>query len=251
MSTNDQTNAVMYAQRPPGGTVEMSAEGVEFASAPFVTLGHVTDQVIVNKRQRATVGELALPLWLRGEGTATEQLVDAELLRIDAQIAEAKLKIAGEVREALYAVALADGEVKLADQRVETARALEADVARRERAGEVAVLEHDLARGELFDAQAKARKRRADLATAQANMMALTGMNIPAARLNEPLARRQDVDAHPRLQAAIRSIAAAKAALRLTLISNRDSDAEAASLGNRLSAARTRVRVNQATGLVP
>ena len=112
-----------------------------FAGAPYVTLGHVTDQVIVNKQQRATEGELAVPLWLPGEGTATEQVVDAELLRCDAQMAEAKLKVAGEVREALYAVALAEGEVKMADQRVGTARQLEADVARRERAGEVAALE--------------------------------------------------------------------------------------------------------------
>src|SRR5207248_10229165 len=122
-----------------------------------------------------------------------------------------------------YAAALAEGEVKLADQRVETTRTLETDVARRERAGEVAALEHDLARGELLDAQAKARERRAELATAQANLIALTGLKIPAASLNEPLAGRQELDAHPRLQAATRSIEAANAALRLAVISNRDS----------------------------
>ena len=90
----------------------------------------MTDQVIVNERQRATEGELAVPLWLPGEGTATEQVVDAELLRTDAQVAEAKLKVADEVRETLYAVALAEGEAKLADQRVSIARELEAYVAR-------------------------------------------------------------------------------------------------------------------------
>jgi cobalt-zinc-cadmium efflux system outer membrane protein len=194
-----------------------------FAGPPSITLSHVTDQLIVNKLQRATEGEIGVPLWLPGEASAAEQVVDAELIRTDAQIAEAKLKIAGEVREALYAVALADGEVKLADQRIETARALETDVARRERAGDVAALEHDLARGELLDAQAKARERRAGLTTTQANLMALTGLNIPAASVNEPLAGRQDVDAHPRLQAATRSIEAANAALRLAVISNRDS----------------------------
>lgn len=194
-----------------------------FAGPPSITLSHVTDQLIVNKLQRATEGEIGVPLWLPGEASAAEHVVDAELIRTDAQIAEAKLKVAGEVREALYAVVLADGEVKLADQRVETARALETDVARRERAGDVATLEHDLARGELLDAQAKARERRAELTTAQANVMALTGLNIPTASVKEPLAGRQDVDAHPRLQAATRSIEAANAALRLAVISNRDS----------------------------
>lgn len=194
-----------------------------FAGAPFVTLGHVTDQVIVNKQQRATEAELAVPLWLPGEGTAAEQVVDAELLRTDAQVAEAKLKVAGEVREALYAVALAEGEVKLADQRVRTARELEGDVARRAQAGEAAELEHDLVRGELLDAEAKARERRAELAAARVNLRTLTGLNVPAAVLGEPLAGAQDLEAHPRLQAATRSIAAALAALRLAVIANRDS----------------------------
>ena len=54
-------------------------------------------------------------------------------------------------------------------------------------------------------------------------MRALTGLNIPAASLNEPSAGRQEIDAHPRLQAATRSIEAANAALRLAVISNRDS----------------------------
>jgi outer membrane protein TolC len=194
-----------------------------FAGTPAITLGHVTDRVIVNKQQRATEGELNVPLWLPGEGTASEHLVDAELLRSDAQIAEAKLKVAGEVREALYAAALVEGQVKIADQRVDTARELEADVARRERAGEVAALEHDLIRGEFLDAQAKARERRAELATARTNLVAITGLSIPAASLNEPLPAGQDLDAHPRLQAATRSIQAAQAALRLAVISNRDS----------------------------
>jgi outer membrane protein TolC len=144
-------------------------------------------------------------------------------LRSDAQVAEAKLKVAGEVREALYAVALAEGEVKLADQRVGTARELEGDVARRAQAGEAAELEHDLVRGELLDAEAKARERRAELAAARVNLRTLTGLNVPAAVLGEPLAGAQDLEAHPRLQAATRSIAAALAALRLAVIANRDS----------------------------
>jgi outer membrane protein, heavy metal efflux system len=153
-----------------------------FAGAPAITLSHVTDQIIVNKLQRATEGELSVPLWLPGEGTASEQVVDAELLRSDAQIAATKLKVAGEVREALYAAALAEGQVKIADQRVDTARELEADVARRERAGEVAALEHDLIRGERLDAQAKARERRAELATAGTNLVAITGVSIASGR---------------------------------------------------------------------
>lgn len=214
--------AVLAAKREAIAARRLAAQSW-FAGPPSITLSHVTDQLIVNKLQRATEGEFGVPLWLPGEATATEQVVDAELLRTDAQIAEAKLKVAGEVREALYAAALAEGEVKLADQRVETARALESDVGRRERAGDVAPLDHDLARGELLDAQAKARERRAELATAQVNLVALTELRLPTVSLNEPLAAGRDLDAHPRLQAATRSIKAANAALRLAVIANRDS----------------------------
>lgn len=193
-----------------------------FAGPPFVILGHVTDQFITRQRQNNTDGELGVPLWLPGQRAATDQVIDADLLRNDAQIAEAQLAVAGNVREALYAQALAEGEVKIADQRVETARELEADVARRVAAGESAPLEHDLVLAELRDAETAARARRADLATAQIGLRALTGLSVPATSVSEPLAAAPPLDAHPRLQAAARSIAAATAALRLTVITNRD-----------------------------
>ena len=194
-----------------------------FAGPPAISLRHATDQVIQNKRARATEGELSVPLWLPGEGTATEQVIDAELLRNDAQLAEAKLKIAGEVREALYAVANAHAELGVAEQRMQSARALEADVARRQQAGDVAALEHDLARAELFDAEAKARQERSDVVNVETNLVALTGFKVPIKSLDEPLRPGLDAAAHPRVQAAARSIDSARAALRLAQIATRDS----------------------------
>lgn len=199
------------------------AAGAFFPAPPAIALSHVTDQLIQDKRQRASEIELSTPLWLPGEGTATEQVAQADLLRTDAQLAFARLTVAGEVRDAVYKFALAEREAELANRRVENARALASDVARRVRAGEVAPLERDQAQGELFAAEANARELQANLAAARTALLSLTGLRTPPQSFEEPLASEQDLARHPRLQAAEHSIEAAQAALRLVGIATRDS----------------------------
>ncbi len=199
------------------------AAGAWFPAPPAVTLSHLTDQAIVNRQQRDTEIELSAPLWLPGESTATRQVARADLRRNDAQLALVRLTVAGEVRRAVYRFALAEREAGLADRRVENARALESDVARRVSAGDVAALEDDQARGELLDAQANARERQAQVSTARAALLTLTGLRTPPLSFEEPLAAERNIARHPRLEVAERRIAAAQAALRLTEIATRDS----------------------------
>ena len=194
-----------------------------FPGPPAISLSHTTDQLIENKRFRSTEGELSVPLWLPGEGTATEQVADSDLLNLDAQLAALKLRLAGEVREALFAVALAQAEAATAESRVRTARLLQADVDRRQRAGEVAELDRDLVKAELLEAQSKSEEKRAAATAAEASFAALTGIRVGKLPLDEPLAVAPPVDVHPRLQAALRAVDAAHAAVRLAIISNRDS----------------------------
>lgn len=199
------------------------AAGALFPAPPAVTLSNATDQLIEDKRQRVMEGELSTPLWLPGEGTATERVADAELVRIDAQLALTRLSVAGEVRGAIYRYALAASEAEIAQRRVGNARALEADVARRVRAGDVALLELDLARSELFAAQANAREQQAQLATARIALLSLTGLKAPPETFAEPSAQRSDITRHPRLQSAEQSMEVARTTLRLVNIATRDS----------------------------
>lgn len=200
-----------------------SAAGAFFPAPPAITLSHVTDQLIENKRQRSTELELSTPLWLPGEGTATQQVAEADLTRIDAQLSLARLTVAGAVRDAIYKFALAEREAELADRQVDNVRSLEADVARRVRAGEVAALERDQARSELFDAQAIARAQQAQVAVTRTALLSLTGLSAPPQSFEEPLAPEQDTGRHPRLQAEARNIDAAEAAFRLVETATRDS----------------------------
>ena len=195
-----------------------------FPAPPAITLGNATDQVIRDRHQRAMELELSTPLWLPGEGTATRQVARADLSRTDARLALARLSVAGKVREAVFAYELAARKAGLDEHRVQDAKALEADVARRARAGEVASFEQDLARGELFTAQAAALEQQAQAAAARTTLLSLTGLRAPPAAFEErPVPDDADIARHPRLQAAERGIDAARAALRLVGIATRDS----------------------------
>jgi outer membrane protein TolC len=192
-----------------------------FPARPPSPSGHVTDQAFQDKRQRSTEIELSTPLWLPGEGTATRASAQAGLARLDAEIAAARLAVAGEVREAAYALALAERQSAIAERRADNARTLERDIARRVRAGESSQLDLDLARGDRLDAEANAQAERASVAAARAALLSLTG-RPPPADFEEPLVTAE-IEQHPRLQAALRAVDAARADLRLTEMSDRDS----------------------------
>lgn len=199
------------------------AAGALFPAPPAITLSYATDQAIEDNRQRSAELEISTPLWLPGERAATQQTAEADILRIDAQLALTRLTVAGAVRDAVFAHALAVREAELAQRRVENARALEADVARRVSAGEVAALELDLARSELFAAEAEARKRQAQAAAARTSLLSLTGLGAPPTNYDEPLAADTAIVRHPQLQVAERSIEAAQASVRLVDIATRSS----------------------------
>lgn len=199
------------------------AASVFFPAPPAITLSYATDQLVQDRFQRSNVVELSTPLWLPGQGTATEQVAEADLARIDAELALARLAVGGGVRDAIYKYALAAREADVAERRVENARALESNVTRRVRAGEVAELEGDLARSELLAAQANARERQAQVATARIALLSLTGLKAPPETFEEPQAAESDISRHPRLQAGERIIDVARAKLRLVNIATRDS----------------------------
>ena len=199
------------------------AAGAFFPAPPAITLSHSTDQMIQNNHQRSTELELSTPLWLPGEGTATEQVAQAELSRTDTQLALARLTVAGAVRGAVYKYAIAQREAEIAGRWVQTARSLAADVARRVRAGDAAAVDQDLAEGELATAQANARDRQAQVAAERIALLSLSGLATPPRTSAEQLAPESDIRRHPRLQVAERVIDVARAKLRLAGIATRDS----------------------------
>ena len=103
------------------------AAGALTPGAPTVNGSYLTDQAIRNRNQREAQVGVSTPIWLPGEGTASRRLADAEFARVSPQAALLRLKVAGQVRDALDEFALAQAEVGVAERRLRDARALEGD----------------------------------------------------------------------------------------------------------------------------
>ena len=142
---------------------------------PSLGVGHLNDYATGDDGYREYDVELGTPLWLPGEGTASRTLADQELARLQAQLALARLKVAGEVRDAYWSVRLGEGSVDLARRRLQAARTLQADVDRQVAAGQVAFADLLLAKGETLEAQSILSEQEAALTEARLAFQALTG----------------------------------------------------------------------------
>lgn len=186
--------------------------------------GFVADGVSNPRGGREAELSIATPLWLPGEGTASRRVADADLSRLTAQQIARRLAVAGEVRDALGAVALAQVDLSGADARLRDARTLEADVARRVRGREAAEAELLTARLDRMEAEIAMGERRATLEGARLAFRTLTGVEPDSAALNEPepppgLSGLP----HPRLVEADSAVGAADASRRLAALQVRDS----------------------------
>ena len=196
---------------------------------PSLGVGHLNDYATGDDGYREYDVELGTPLWLPGEGTASRSLADRELARLQAQLALARLNVAGEVRDAYWSVRLGEGSVDLARRRLQAARALQADVDRQVVAGQVAFADLLLAKGETLEAQSVLSEQEAALTEARLAFQALTGAPS-AADFAEPEPADRSFEQHPRLAALRTTIDVAEANTRLIRIQDRDNP-EVAFLG--------------------
>jgi len=184
-----------------------------FPEPPSVFATYRSDRPTSNQGQREVEAGIALPLWLPGEQGRQTAVVSAERDQYDTALVASKLKIAGDVREAYWQARLAENELALARRKVEEASIIEADVARRVRAG-------DLARVDLNQAQAAERLARGALAEAELKTFKatqsfglLTGFNaLPGGDETVP-AQEAPLDENPLLVPLQRAVATAQAKL--------------------------------------
>lgn len=189
---------------------------------PALSVGHLSDYVTGNDGYREYDVELGTPLWLPGEGTAVRHVADAELVQLDADLAVARLLVAGEVRDAYWRFRLAAGAVEVARRRLDAARALQSDLDRQVRVGQVARADLLLSVAETADARSLLSIEEASATQARLAFHALTGAEPPA-DLVEPEVPAQADAKHPRLIALRRTVDVTEATARLLKIQDRDS----------------------------
>ena len=194
-------------------TAKQEAARAAFPEPPSLRVGNRNDFLHGNDGVREWEAEIALPLWLPGERDRQGAIVNAERDQYDTGLTAAKLKIAGEVRDAYWQARLAENELALARRKVQEAATLAADVERRVKAGDLARVDRNqaqaveqLARAAVAEAEVKAFRARQAFAV-------LTGVrSLPGGEeMSAPAGAA--LDDHPLLAPAQRAVVTTQARL--------------------------------------
>ena len=218
------------AARQGVAAAQFAAGGALFPNAPYATGTYINDKILgSNENYITTQGELGTPVWLPGEGTATQNAASADAATVAADADATHLALAVQVLGLAVQAAFAANERDVAQRRLATAEALAADLVHRFHVGESSESDALAADAEAAGDRVTLSAADAQLASAVAALAVVTGRDTvprlaaPAPRgvLGTGLAAAPAT--HPRIVAAERAVAAAQAKARLTRIENRDS----------------------------
>ena len=152
-----------WAQQPEAQSAALRRESAQAARSgasswtaepAALELQAKTDRPGSNQGSREYEVGVALPLWLPGERARKAALGDAEIKAVDSRRLAAQLQLAATVREAWWALQRAQTELGLAQDRLQNAERLAADVARRFKAGDMSRADQSQADGAVAQAEA-------------------------------------------------------------------------------------------------
>lgn len=144
-----------------------------------VSIGNLNDRFNRNLGKQEYEVELAVPLWLPGQKAAREAEATSRIDEAVARRTSVRLDVSGELREAWWALAAARSARLLASRRLETAHALETDVMRRYKVGELSRIDANLAQTETHVANAELIEMEATLLQAEQAVQILIGSPSP------------------------------------------------------------------------
>jgi cobalt-zinc-cadmium efflux system outer membrane protein len=187
-----------------------------------VSIGSLNDRLNRNRGKQEYEAELTVPLWLPGQKAAHEAEAAS---RVDAAIAKRaalRLDVSGELREAWWALAAVRSAKALAARRLETARALETDVVRRYKVGELSRIDANLAQTETHAAGAELLEAETTLLQAEQAVQTFTGFPAPKELdVESPTTRRiaddtgDSAEPHPLMAAAATAARSARARVQV------------------------------------
>lgn len=193
-----------------------------WAAPPSLELSHRDDRLHGNAGRRETEVGVAVPLWLPGQRAARADTADAVAAQAQAAEQVARLRLAGELREAAWQLAALQAELAQLDSHAQALKQLADDVERRVRAGDLARADALAAQAEQWATSALQADARQRLQAARARWTLLTGLvagpdPTPAAGVDAAPATP-----HPDLQLAVRSTELARKRVDLMRHSRRD-----------------------------
>lgn len=210
----------------PARLAQVDAEG-EAARAlnprpASLSVSTLNDRLNADRGTQEWEVELGVPLWLPGQQAARVARAESLATQVRARQAALRLALAGEVRQAWWQLASARQARGVAARRFETAQALQAQVERRYKTGDLARVDANLARVETAAAEAEWRDAEVALLSAQLALETLTAAPAPAVLDEEPPVAETAMEAHPALAAAAAESRLARATLRLAEATRRE-----------------------------
>lgn len=154
--------------------------GSWLAGAPVLGLSQRGDRWTGQQGKRESELSVSAPVWLPGQQSTRAALADAGADELAAQVALARLEVAGQVRRALWEVAAAHAVQLEKDEHLRHLEELAADVQRRVDAGDLARTDGLLAQQEALAARNDAAAARMRATEAGLRFKALTGLAAPA-----------------------------------------------------------------------
>ena len=193
-----------------------------FPNAPYLTGQYDSDRIGSNYDYKTTQAELGTPLWLPGEGTATERVANADAASVDAARRAAHLALAADVVDLAAKARFALEARDVALRRVATTTALARSAAQRFQVGEGSQSDSLAADAEAASASASLEESQAALEAAVVALAEITGRDAVPTLDAPPMLHAASLAHDPRIMAAERGVAAAEAQARLVRIQDRN-----------------------------
>ena len=197
-----------------------------WAAPPALLFGYRDDRWQRDTGYREAEIALAWPLWLPGQRDARGAAAAAGIELAELARFAARLRVAGEVREAAWTLVALQAEQAQAEAQVRSLQELADDIERRVRAGDLARADALAARAELLNAGARQADARQRLVEARSHWVVLTGLDVLPV-VQEPsgeaaAAVRGGMAAHPELRLATQATEVARKRVEVTRSSHRD-----------------------------
>ncbi|MCP1230878.1 TolC family protein [Acetobacter indonesiensis] len=196
-----------------------------FAGGPTVSGNYFDDHFIGSNEGYTTYqGEVSVPLWLPGQGSATQSVAQAEADTAEKQAGVAHMSVAVRLLDATAAALLAQRRVETTSAFYRAASRISADVTHATRLGEMTLADQQMADATRDTARSDCAMAQEEAQTAAAALEALLGApsipDITAFTATESAAMRLANSAaieenDPRVQAARKETEAARAAMQL------------------------------------
>lgn len=169
-----------------------------FAEPPSIGLSEKSDRLNNNLGTRERELDIALPLWLPGQRAARDAFARSDAADAQAALVATRLALAGELRATIWNLAAAQAEFEIASERLTTAEKLEADVLRRQKAGDLARTDLLLTQEETLAAKTNVAEVRTRERQALGRLQLLTGLDHMPSAVEETVAASAAAP-HPRL----------------------------------------------------